>query len=57
MRPKWFNITDIPLEQMWPDDSIWFPYMLKGIKFRGYFLYRGEKTIVMHKIDEVLNFP
>ncbi|KAG0031715.1 hypothetical protein BGZ81_000724 [Podila clonocystis] len=30
MRPQWFDIKDIPYEQMWEDDKIWLPEMLKG---------------------------
>lgn len=30
MRPQWFNIADIPYEQMWEDDKIWLPELLKG---------------------------
>ncbi|XP_033223463.1 7,8-dihydro-8-oxoguanine triphosphatase-like [Belonocnema kinseyi] len=56
MRPKWFKLSDVPFNQMWPDDTIWFPYMLKGIPFRGYFLYRGEETILSHKINESMEF-
>ncbi|KAG0039948.1 hypothetical protein BGZ82_006061 [Podila clonocystis] len=30
MRPQWFDIKDIPYEQMWEDDKIWLPELLKG---------------------------
>lgn len=30
MRPQWFDIADIPYEQMWEDDKIWLPELLKG---------------------------
>ncbi|XP_043473787.1 7,8-dihydro-8-oxoguanine triphosphatase-like [Leptopilina heterotoma] len=57
MRPKWFNLSDIPYQSMWPDMFLWFPYMLKDIPFKGYFLYRGENLILKHKIEEVTEFP
>ncbi|KAF9415973.1 hypothetical protein BGZ94_010351 [Podila epigama] len=30
MRPQWFNFKDIPFDQMWEDDRIWLPELLKG---------------------------
>ncbi|KAF9941047.1 hypothetical protein BGZ65_005455 [Modicella reniformis] len=29
MRPQWFNFADIPYDQMWEDDRIWLPILLK----------------------------
>ncbi|KAF9180755.1 hypothetical protein BGZ51_009358 [Haplosporangium sp. Z 767] len=30
MRPQWFDIADIPYDQMWEDDKIWLPTLLNG---------------------------
>lgn len=30
MSPSWFNISDIPYDEMWQDDSIWLPKVLAG---------------------------
>merc|ERR1712079_998463 len=27
MKPKWFNIEDIPYDKMWKDDIYWMPYL------------------------------
>jgi hypothetical protein len=35
MRPKWFNIKDIPYDNMWPDDPLWLPHLLNGELFEG----------------------
>lgn len=51
MKPQWFDIANIPFDDMWPDDTIWFPYMFKEVPFKGYFLYKGLDTILKHKID------
>ncbi|XP_076244156.1 oxidized purine nucleoside triphosphate hydrolase [Calliopsis andreniformis] len=57
MRPKWYNLKDIPFKQMWPDDEYWFPYMLRGELFKGYFLYRGQDLILKHNIETVEELP
>ena len=53
MKPAWFEIEDIPYAQMWSDDVLWFPLMLKGSKFSGYFLFKGLHKIVKYKLDKV----
>ena len=53
MRPQWYNINRLPFKKMWPDDIIWFPYMMRGAKFYGYITFQGMDTIVNHKIEEV----
>ncbi|XP_038211909.1 7,8-dihydro-8-oxoguanine triphosphatase-like [Zerene cesonia] len=53
MRPKWFHCDQVPFDEMWPDDRIWFPYMLKGILFYGKFHYKGFDTILNHHIEEL----
>ena len=35
MQPKWYDDTDIPFENMWEDDRVWYPLMLKGLHFHG----------------------
>ncbi|CAD0199084.1 unnamed protein product [Chrysodeixis includens] len=52
MTPKWFNIKELPFSNMWPDDELWFPYMLEGKKFVGKFHYKGFDTILHHTIEE-----
>lgn len=44
MKPEWFAIDEIPFKQMWSDDVYWFPYFLKGKKFRGKFLFDKPST-------------
>ncbi len=44
MKPNWFYINEIPYEQMWEDDKIWFPRMLAGeqIEYDFYFGSDGK---------------
>jgi len=53
MEPKWFDIKEIPFEQMWPDDKLWFPLFLEGKKFKGKFLFEGWDKILKYNLKEV----
>lgn len=33
MSPCWYSEDAIPFEKMWPDDPLWFPYLLNNKKF------------------------
>jgi 8-oxo-dGTP diphosphatase/2-hydroxy-dATP diphosphatase len=39
MTVQWFDIQNIPYEQMWSDDIHWLPMFLQGKKFKGKFLF------------------
>jgi 8-oxo-dGTP diphosphatase/2-hydroxy-dATP diphosphatase len=52
MKPEWFDLDKIPFDNMWKDDPFWFPYLLKGSKFNGSFLFADQSTIVHHTIKE-----
>ena len=43
--PLWVPIDSIPFDQMWEDDRYWLPLMLKGIPFRGYFTFDGDRML------------
>ncbi len=59
MRPQWFEIGDIPYDEMWPDDRVWLPMLLLGMKFDGKFVFDKPSTpdytsvIVSKEIAEV----
>ncbi|XP_059353040.1 oxidized purine nucleoside triphosphate hydrolase-like [Daphnia carinata] len=56
MMPKWFKLQDIPFDEMWADDRLWFPLFLSGNKFQGYFLFQGHDVILKHTLEVVENF-
>lgn len=56
MKPQWFEVDRVPFDEMWPDDSLWFPLMLKGAKFQGYFLFHGHHNILKYNLEEVERF-
>lgn len=51
MKPYWFDIKDIPYDEMFPDDRYWLPYVLKGHKFNAYFNFDSNWNILDKQID------
>jgi len=53
MRPQWWALPDVPYAHMWADDQHWLPVLLSQDApcFRAHFLFRGEATLLSHKID------
>jgi 8-oxo-dGTP diphosphatase len=44
-RPLWVNQEEIPFEQMWEDDAIWIPKMLRGEIFTGRWIFDGDRML------------
>ncbi len=53
MKPQWFQVDEIPFNQMWSDDIYWLPLFLKGKKFKGKFLFDDNDNILEKEIKEV----
>ena len=32
---EWKNLPEIPFDDMWPDDKLWMPLLLRGQTFSG----------------------
>jgi 8-oxo-dGTP diphosphatase/2-hydroxy-dATP diphosphatase len=45
MIPQWFDIGEIPYDQMWPDDRFWFPLMLERRSFVATFHFGVDQSI------------
>ncbi len=45
--PFWCDEDQIPYAQMWTDDSWWLPLLLKGVPFRGRFIFSDKKMLSM----------
>jgi 8-oxo-dGTP diphosphatase len=43
--PLWFDIDQLPFDEMWEDDELWLPQALEGKSFRGFFEFEGEKML------------
>jgi 8-oxo-dGTP diphosphatase len=40
--PMWIDEREMPYGQMWADDRIWYPLVVRGRTFKGRFLFDGE---------------
>jgi len=50
MKPEWFEISQIPYDQMWEDDKIWFPRMLAGEQIEYDFYFWNDGKIRDYKV-------
>jgi 8-oxo-dGTP pyrophosphatase MutT (NUDIX family) len=46
IKPTWFSINDLPLNQMWEDNAYWVPPSLKGEKVDMVFLIGNDNKII-----------
>lgn len=53
MSPKWFNINEIPYDNMFPDDKHWLPLVLEGKKIKAYFDFDENWNILFKKIEDL----
>lgn len=53
MNPKWFDISEIPYDQMLPDDKYWLPLILEGKKLKAYFEFDEEWNLLSKKIEDL----
>ncbi len=48
---RWFNLDEIPLEDMWDDDNYWMNLMLKGKRFDADFYFdEGSRHVTRYKV-------
>lgn len=52
MIPQWYNVKDIPYENMWPDAKLWHPFMLKDKYFVAHVIYKDEEEITKADVKE-----
>ncbi len=44
-RPRWCAVDAVPYDLMWEDDRLWFPRMLAGGSFEGWFVFEGDRML------------
>ncbi len=50
--PLWTPIDAIPFARMWADDAMWLPLLLAGKRFRGRFVFDGDRML-SHELLEL----
>lgn len=53
MRPQWFDIANIPYDNMWADDREWMPLLLQDKLFKGKIVINEDNTIRECDFSEV----
>ena len=53
MKPEWFDLDKIPYDNMFADDIIWLPEVLKGNKIQGECVFDKEFNMLSHTIKPV----
>ena len=46
MAPEWFKTSEIPYEQMWEDDFLWLPLVLKGKLLKTAFTFDADDQML-----------
>ena len=44
-KPLWVGVDEIPYNQMWEDDRLWIPMMLRGEQFKGRWIFDGDRML------------
>lgn len=52
-RPIWVPVDEIPYEQMWEDDGIWLPMLLRGELFQGRWIFDGDKMLEYELLTDI----
>ena len=53
MKPQWFANAGIPFTEMWSDDVIWLPEVLKGSGVRASFTFGENDMVTKHHMKSV----
>ncbi len=54
IKPVWFAIEQLPLDQMWDDAKYWIPQILHGQKLQASLVYDSQLKVNEKEISELL---
>ena len=52
MRPQWFQLENVPYNEMWADDQYWLFDFLHGAKIKADFLFKDYNEIISHQVEK-----
>ena len=61
-KPKWWNLTALPYNEMWEDDVLWLPYLINGnyvigeFYFKDWKMYHHELYITSPSFSDLLKY-
>jgi 8-oxo-dGTP diphosphatase len=44
-RPLWVKVDEIPYDQMWADDRLWLPMLIRGERFQTRWIFDGDRML------------
>jgi len=57
MMPQWFDISNLPKDEMWKSDLYWWPYFLDGKPFNGRFVFDENDNVVEKNVRLINSLP
>ena len=51
MKPSWFNVKDIPYDEMWQDDKYWLPKVINGNYVKAKFNFNDNDGVLDYEIS------
>ena len=43
--PLWTRLSEIPYDQMWEDDRLWLPMLVRGERFQTRWIFDGDRML------------
>jgi 8-oxo-dGTP diphosphatase len=44
-KPLWVRVDEIPYDEMWEDDRLWLPMVLRGERFQTRWIFDGDSML------------
>lgn len=52
MKPRWFAVDNLPLDDMWQDGRHWLPQILAGKRVRATFRFAADNETILELVTE-----